>query len=190
MPVRIEKTETIYKGYSTLMRAELSGPDGGTFVREIEHHGVAVAVLPYDAERRCALLVSLPRAPVIWLGGPDELIEAPAGMCDDDHPDDAARREALEEVGVRLGDLEDLGQVYSCPGVSTERIGLYLAAYRAADRIEAGGGVEGEQENITVLEPSLAELWSWIDAGKLEDLKTRALVYALRIRRPELFEAK
>lgn len=189
MTFRIDKTETIYKGYSTLMKAELSGPDGSTFSREIEDHGVAVAVLPYDPERRCALLVSLPRAPVIWSGGPNELIEAPAGMCDDDHPEDAARREALEEVGVRLGALEDLGEIYSCPGVSTERIGLYLASYREADRIEAGGGVEDEQENITVLEPTLAELWRWTEDGTLLDLKTRALVYALRIRRPDLFEA-
>lgn len=70
MPVQLRKIETLYQGYSTLMRATLTAPDGGAFQREIEHHGHAVAVLPYDAARRCALLVSLPRAPVIWSDGP------------------------------------------------------------------------------------------------------------------------
>lgn len=188
MPVRITSTTTVHKGYLTLMVAQMEGDGGERFQREIEDHGAATAVLPYDPERRTVLLVSLPRAPVIWLGGPHELIEAPAGMCDGEEPAVAARREALEEVGVRLGELDDVGLVYPCPGVSTESIALFLAPYAAADRIEAGGGVEGEQENITVLEPTLSEAWGWMETGRLPDLKTRTLLQALRIRRPDLFE--
>lgn len=189
MTFEIRRTEPRYKGYSTIFRAELVSAAGESFSREIEHHGYAVAVLPYDPERRTALLVRLPRPPVIWAGGPAELIEAPAGMLDGDEPaETAARREAMEEVGARLGNLEPLGQVFSCPGVSTERIDLFLAAYSAADRIAEGGGLADENENITVLETPLAELWDWLRRGRLQDLKTQTLVYALRARRPELFE--
>jgi nudix-type nucleoside diphosphatase (YffH/AdpP family) len=190
MPVELRKVETVYQGYCTLMLATLADDNGQTFTREIEHHGRAAAVLPYDPERRVALIVSLPRPPVIWAGGPPELAEAPAGMVEDEDPEDAVHREALEETGVRLGWLEPVGSPFSSPGVSSERIDLYLAAYTAADRIGAGGGVAGERENITVLEVPLDQLWSWVEARRIEDLKTLALILALRVRRPELFTAR
>ena len=148
-----------------------------------------MTVLPYDPVRRTALMVSQPRAPVIWSDGPPELLEAIAGMIDGEDPQDCARREAMEEAGVRLGDLEFLGAAWPCPGVSTERVHLFLAAYAARDRVAAGGGAEGEQENITVMEVPLDQLWTWVEERRIEDMKTLALVLALKVRRPELFQA-
>jgi nudix-type nucleoside diphosphatase (YffH/AdpP family) len=187
MPVELRAAETLYEGYSTLLKATLANEDGSTFVREIEHHGEACAVLPYDPGRRCALLVSLPRAPVIWRGGPDELVEAIAGMLDGDTPEACARKEAMEEAGVRLSDLERVGGGYASPGVSTETLELFLAPYSAADRVGDGGGLAEEHENIRVLEVSIDELWGWVDQRRIKDLKTLTLILALRVRHPELF---
>jgi nudix-type nucleoside diphosphatase (YffH/AdpP family) len=189
MPIELKTVETLYQGYCTLMLATLAGPDGETFTREIEHHGRAASVLPYDPQRRCVLLLSLPRPPVIWAGGPPELAEAPAGMVEDEDAEDCVRREALEEAGVRLGRLEPIGSPFSSPGVSSERIDLFLAAYGLADRVTGGGGVHGEQEHITVMEVPLAQLWTWVERRRIEDLKTLALTFALKARRPELFGA-
>lgn len=188
MPIVLRELETAYRGYLTVMVATFKGPDGGTFRREIEHHGRAAAVLPYDPERRTALLVRLPRAPVIWAGGPPELAEAPAGMIEDGDPEATVRREALEEAGVKLGRLEPVGSPFSSPGFSSERIHLYLAAYSAADRVGRGGGSATEHENITVLEVALDELWAWVEDRRVEDLKTLALALTLKVRHPELFE--
>jgi len=187
MPVELRKVETIRQGYTTLMVATLSAPDGTTFTREIEHHGRAASVLPYDPERRCALLVNAPRAPVIWAGGPPELLEAPAGMVEDEDPEETAIREALEEVGVKLARLEHVGSPFASPGVSTERIDLYLAAYADDDRVGDGGGLAHEQEHVTALEVPLSRLWTWVEQRRIEDLKTLALILALRVRRPDLF---
>jgi len=187
MPVELRKLETIYQGYSTLMRATLTGPDGRSFQREIEHHGHAAAVLPYDPSGRTALVVSLPRAPVIWCDGPPELLEAVAGMIEAEPPEACVRREALEEAGVRLEALEPVATCYASPGVSSERTHLFLAPYALADRVADGGGADGEHEHITVVEAPLAELWAWIDEGRVEDLKTLTLAFALRLRLPELF---
>jgi nudix-type nucleoside diphosphatase (YffH/AdpP family) len=189
MTVELRKLETVYQGYSTVMRATLAGPDGSTFEREIEHHGHAAAVLAYDPVRRTTLLVSLPRAPVIWDGGPPELLEAVAGMIDNEDPQACIRREALEEAGLRLGELEPVGAPYASAGVSSERVHLFLAAYSPEDRVSDGGGLAEEQENITVVEISLAELWSRVEAQTIADMKTLALTLALRVRRPELFGA-
>ena len=187
MSVELRRVETVYQGYLTLLSATFSGPDGKTFTREIEHHGRAACVLPYDPARKTALLVNLPRAPVIWSGGPPELLEAPAGMVENEDAEETAIREAMEECGVRLTRLEPVGSPFSCPGVSSERVDLFLAAYGAADRVAAGGGVEGENENITVEEVPLALLWTWVEQRKIEDLKSLTLILALRVRRPELF---
>lgn len=188
MRIRITGEETLYSGWSKIIRASLAGPDGTAFAREIEHHGDAVAVLPYDPERRCALLVGAPRAPVIWAGGPPELLEAPAGMLEDGEPaDSCARREAEEEVGVRLEALEPVAEAWSTPGVSSEKIALFLAPYREADRTGAGGGLAEENELIEVLELPLDDLWARFEGGRLQDMKTLVLLLALRQRRPELF---
>jgi nudix-type nucleoside diphosphatase (YffH/AdpP family) len=188
MPLRIDKVETLYKGYSTLMLATLAAPDGTRLKREIEHHGHAVAVLAYDPERRVALMVSQARAPVIWSDGPPELLEAIAGMIDDEDLQACVRREAMEEAGVELGELQPLGVVYPSPGVSSERMHLFLASYGLGDRVADGGGLEGEDENITVLEIPLARLWAQVEAHEVLDMKTLTLLLALRVRRPDLFE--
>lgn len=185
--VELRRVDTAYQGYLTVMVATFRAADGAAFTREIEHHGRAACVLPYDPARRTALLVNLPRAPVIWAGGPPELLEAPAGMVENEDAEETAVREALEECGVVLGRLETIGSPFTMPGVSSERIDLFLAPYAATDRIGAGGGVEGEHELISVEEVPLDLLWTWVEQRRIEDLKSLALIMALRIRRPELF---
>ena len=187
MAVELRKVETAYQGYLTVLTATCAGPDGRVFRREIEHHGRAACVLPYDPGRKTALMINLPRAPVIWAGGPPELLEAPAGMVENEDPEDTAIREALEECGVELRRLDAVGSPFSCPGVSSERVDLFLAEYAEADRTAAGGGVAGENELINVEEVPLQLLWTWVEQRRIEDLKTLALILALRIRRPELF---
>jgi nudix-type nucleoside diphosphatase (YffH/AdpP family) len=181
-------TRSIHDGFVDFRIVEVRLPDGTVLRREVEDHGNAVAVLPYDPERRTALLVRLFRAPVLYAGAGFEVTEAPAGLIDDgEAPEATARREAQEEVGVALGVLERVGALWSSPGVSTERITLYLAPCSAAAR-GPGGGKDGEHENITVVEARLRDLWGQVERAEVEDMKLLALVQALRIRRPELFE--
>ena len=184
----ILRTDVKDDSWATFLRAEIRLDDGAVVWRQVEDHGCAAVVLPYDPVRRTALLVELFRAPGLYAGGTGVLVEAIAGLIDEgETAEAAARREALEEAGVRLGELVFVGEVWTTPGISTERMSLYLAAYEAADRIAAGGGAEGEHENIKVLEVSLAELGRDLDAAAVGDMKLLALLQALRLRRPELF---
>ena len=182
---RILSTTPIYKGWLSLTMAHVRAESGDEFERHVVEMGRAVAVLPYDPVRRVALVVSMPRAPVTMAGLPD-MIEAVAGLIEDE-PVECARREALEEAGVRLGVMTHIGQIWSIPSISTETIDYYLAEYQATDRIEAGGGHPDEQENITVHEWPLDHLWSTLAQGQMGDAKLVMLTQALRLRRPELF---
>ena len=186
--VVIRSSRIVHDGWLKLHVATLSGDDGVAFDREIEDHGSAAAVLPYDAERRVALLVKLPRAPVLFRGEPSEFLEVPAGILEPgEDPADCARREALEEVGLALGALEPAGHTWTMCGISTERMSLFLAPYGLSDRAAAGGGLAAEHENITVVETPLAALRDMADRNALDDMKTLTLVQTLRLRRPELF---
>jgi nudix-type nucleoside diphosphatase (YffH/AdpP family) len=189
MSAEILEKRTIHDGWAKYSVLRVRLPDGQTAKRELEEHGPAVAVLPYDAERRTALLVCQFRAPVLAAAGEATLMEAVAGFTDGEAPDEAARREALEEAGVQLKGLEPVGTVWTMPGLSTERMHLYLAPYARGDRVEEGGGAHGEHENITVLELPLRELAAMADGGALADMKTFALIQTLRLKRPELFMA-
>jgi nudix-type nucleoside diphosphatase (YffH/AdpP family) len=189
MSAEILEKKTVHDGWAKYSVLRVRLPDGQSAKRELEEHGPAVAVLPYDAERRTALLVCQFRAPVLAAAGEVTLMEAIAGLTDGEAPDQAARREALEETGVRLEALEPVGTVWTMPGLSTERMHLYLAPYTRGDRLGEGGGAHGEHENITVLELPLRQLAAMADSGALADMKTLALVQTLRLRHPELFMA-
>jgi 8-oxo-dGTP pyrophosphatase MutT (NUDIX family) len=127
------------------------------------------------------------RPPAFHAAREVELLEVPAGLIEDEAAEESARREAEEEVGLRLSSLELVSVQWSMPGVSTERIHLFLAPYSAADRTTEGGGLAQEHENITVEEIPLRDLAERADSGQLVDMKTFALVQTLRLRRPELF---
>jgi nudix-type nucleoside diphosphatase (YffH/AdpP family) len=187
MVAEIIDSKNIYDGWIRLIQSTLRLTDGKPVSREIIIHGRASAVLPYDPERRVVVLVKLLRAPVLFATGVQNVVEAPAGMVDDESPDDTARREAMEESGLRLKRLEHVGSAWSSPGVSTERINLYLAPYSKSDLRGSGGGLPSEDENITVVEMPSRELLASVERLEICDLETLTLALALRWKHPDLF---
>jgi nudix-type nucleoside diphosphatase (YffH/AdpP family) len=190
MKCEIISIETKYKGWARFSVVTVCLPNGQFVQREIEDHGSAVAVLAFDPERKTAILVQQFRAPPFFSSGQEHMLEAIAGIQEDADSVTTARREALEEAGLHLHALECVATVWTMPGISTERMTLYLAAYRHTDRITEGGGVATEHENITVVEIELGKLAELMDAGELVDMKTLVLAQALKMRHPELFPPK
>ena len=190
MSFGIVSVRPIYQGWGRFMTAKVRLQDGTVADRQIEDHGTSVAVLPYDVERKVALLVCQPRTAATFASGgqAEGILEAIAGRREDRGQDtDEARREAQEEAGVDLIELERVASVWSSPEVSTERVTVFLAVYTAQDRRSAGGGLVAEGESIAVVELALAELAAMADAGRLTDMKTMLLTQTLRLKRPDLF---
>lgn len=186
LPKLIQR-QNAYAGYLSVDRLQLRLADGATVWREVERHGDAAAVLPYNVKNRSALVVRLFRAPVFDMSGAVALEEACAGMIGKEDAEAAARREAMEEMGVSLGPLELVAHVWSSAGVSTERQSLFLAPYEQADRKGSGGGLANEHEGITTIERPLAELSVDVAQCQIADAKLVILILALQLRRPELF---
>jgi nudix-type nucleoside diphosphatase (YffH/AdpP family) len=187
MTIKITNTHTVHSGWARYLIATVELGGGVTVRREVEDHGAAACVLPYDPQRRSTVLVRQLRVPVLLEAEEVETLEAIAGVIENEPAADCARREALEEAGLRVGSLEPVAVAWSMPGISTERMHLFLAVYGEADRIGPGGGLADEHEGTTAVEMPLAEIAAMADAGRLTDMKTFALVQTLRLRRPELF---
>ncbi|MBF4603320.1 NUDIX domain-containing protein [Curtobacterium sp. VKM Ac-2884] len=185
--VVVRDVEVVSDGWHVLRRTTLDvrRRDGrwDRQQRETYDRGNGATVLPYDAERGTVLLTRQFRWPAYVNGHPDGmLIEAAAGLLDEDDPETAVRREAAEELGIRLGDLVRVGDVFMSPGSVTERVHFYVGAYTPADRVEAGGGVEDEGEDIEVLELALDEALAMVEDGRIADGKTIMLLQWVALR--------
>src|ERR1044072_5457044 len=116
MTVEILELEERYRGWSALYVAKVRYPDGHIVTREIEDHGSAACVLPYDPERRMAMMIRNLRGPPLHVRGAAAILEAPAGLIDpgEDAPA-SARREVMEETGIRLASLDLVTSAWSMP---------------------------------------------------------------------------
>lgn len=186
MPDQILSSETVFRGWFDVLMLQVRLASGEEIERPIVKHPSGAAVLPYDPERRVALLITEARPPVL-LSGESRIVEVIAGALDEDDPETCARREACEEGGLNLKILEHVAHLWQTPATSTERVDYFLAAYSERDRVAAGGGLDEESEHIRVKEIALADLWRMAEERTLRDAKTLILLQALRIRRPDLF---
>jgi nudix-type nucleoside diphosphatase (YffH/AdpP family) len=187
MTFEIIGLETGYDGWARLIIASIRLPSGQIVRREIEDHGNAIAVLAYDPDRKTVILVQQFRTPVFFSRQQEYTLEAVAGIVEDADAPTAVRREAREEAGLDLRALEHVATTWTMPGLSTEQMTLYLAPYRLADRVNKGGGVAAEHEDISVMEIPIARLDAMMTSGEVADMKTLVLAQALKLRHPHLF---
>jgi nudix-type nucleoside diphosphatase (YffH/AdpP family) len=153
--------------------------------RETYDRGDGATILLYDPDRATVLLTRQFRYPAYVNGHPDGmLLETAAGLLDDDDPADAIRREAGEELGVTVGELQHVFGVWMSPGSVTERLHFYAAAYTPATRTGPGGGVAAEGEDIEAVELPFTEALAWIYDGRIADAKTIMLLQWAALRGP------
>jgi len=178
--VEILTQEVITKFWSTLSKVTLkyTRRDGRseTLVREVNNHGHAAAVLALDPDRKTVLLIKQMRIAAYVAGYTDAMIEVCAGLLDSDDAETCATREAEEELGFRVHDLHEVGNVFMSPGALTERVTLFIGTYSLGDRITNGGGVATEGEDIEVIELPLATAYGMIASGEIVDAKTIILL--------------
>lgn len=187
---RIVGTETLWDGHVGLRRltiAQEPGEASGTLVREVVVAPASAAILLRRPDGRLILTRQL-RAPALLEEGDDGLIECCAGNVEPGSagPDGglaaaerAARREAEEETGWRVGTVRHLFTVFMSPGISTERIWLFVG--EAVERVGRGGGLAEEGERIETLALGPDEAWAMVGDGRIRDAKTVLLLLHLRL---------
>lgn len=163
---------------------DLSRNEAGTVrhKREVYDRGNGATILLYNREKRTVVLTRQFRV-ATWVNGNGDgmLIEACAGLLDADEPEVCARKEAMEETGYLVGEVEKLFELYMSPGGVTELIYFYLAEYTDAQREFAGGGIDDEV--IDVLELPFAQALEMVNSGEIRDGKTVILLQQLQLRK-------
>lgn len=178
--IRLHGETLLSDGWGTLKstRLEWRRADGvwQEMARETYDRGDAVAVLPYDPDRRTVLLVRQFRFPLVVRNEAPLMIEVAAGLLDGVDPETRVRAEAEEELGYRLRAPREVFTAWPSPGSVIERIHFFLARYGPDDRVSPGGGIAAEGEDIEVLEMDFDAAMDGIARGEIRDAKTIMLL--------------
>ncbi|CNI90293.1 GDP-mannose pyrophosphatase NudK [Yersinia vastinensis] len=157
--------------------------DNGTSVqqiREVYDRGNGATILLYNRDKGTVVLTRQFRMPTYVNGNPDGmLLEACAGLLDNDSPEECIHREAVEETGYQVDKVQKLFEAYMSPGGVTEIIHFFAAEYHPEQKVTDDVGVEDEV--IEVVELPFADAIAMITDGRIKDGKTIMLLQYAQI---------
>ncbi|WP_242087201.1 NUDIX domain-containing protein [Aestuariivivens sediminis] len=149
--------------------------------RECYDRGDGAAILLYNKNKKTIILVKQFRMPTYVSGNGDGfLVEVCAGLLDNQDPIDCIIRETEEETGYRVSNVKKVYEAYSSPGVMTEKMHFFVGEYSSNMKVNDGGGLDSEHEDIEVLELTFKEAKAMLQNGSINDTRTIVLLqYAL-----------
>jgi len=178
--VRVVREELLSDNWAILKKTTLDYQRGDgswqTLIRETYDRGNGAAILLYNRAQRTVVLTRQFRYPAFVNGHPEPLIEACAGLLDDRDPAEAIRRETEEETGYQIAEPKKIMEIFMSPGSVTEKLYFFVAEYHVDARVNEGGGLEEDGEDILVLEVELDEALRMIERGEIIDGKTIILL--------------
>ncbi|MCS4304741.1 GDP-mannose pyrophosphatase NudK [Chryseobacterium sp. BIGb0232] len=185
--ITILKTDILSDNWYTLNKVTFTvrKKDGTneTQSREAYDRGNGAVILLYNKISNSVILTRQFRLPTYINGNTSGmLIEACAGLLDNDNPEDCIKRETEEETGYKISKVEKVFEAYMSPGSVTEILHFFIAEYSNDMKITDGGGLEEEGEQIEVLELTFDEALTMMDSGDIKDAKTIMLLQYLRIK--------
>lgn len=189
--VEILERSVVFEGFFRIIRYRLrhrlfGGGTSAVLERELFERGPTVAVLPYDPERDCVVLVEQFRIGALEPPGDPWLLEPVAGIVETgEQAPEVARREAVEEAGLELLDLVPVTRFYPSPGGSNELCQAYVARI---DSRGAGGvfGLAEHGEDIRAHVVPFATALDWLADGRLRVASTIITLQWLALHRDEL----
>lgn len=155
----------------SLSHARFDGTQGPVLQREVFVAADAVTVLPYDPIRDVVLLVEQIRmGPLVRGDRFPWVMEPVAGRIEPgDSPEGTAHKEAMEEAGLKLGDLHHVASYYPSTGCFTEFVHSYVGIAELPETAAKLGGVDAEGEDIKGHILSRDDLMTRIAEGTLPD---------------------
>ncbi|NWG35430.1 MAG: NUDIX hydrolase [Chloroflexi bacterium] len=187
--VSIEQKRIIFEDVFNIEEAHLRYEkfDGrmSEAVRRISlERGDSVAVLILNLDTNKLIMVNQFRYPS-YKNGHGWITETVAGILDPgETPEQTARREVEEEIGLSVSKLEYIANFYPSPGGSSERVYLFYSEVSGHEaRYRGTGGLLSEGEDTIAVELSLEEAVDKIKSGEIMDAKTIIGIYWLENQR-------
>ncbi|NIH18807.1 NUDIX domain-containing protein [Morganella morganii] len=183
--VRIIDTITLSDNWYILKKYVVDYPrrDGTCqrLEREVYDRGNGAVILLYNRQKNSVILIRQFRLPVYVNGHDGFLIEAAAGLLEEQDPVSRIKAEAEEETGFRITDVEKVFEAFMSPGSVTEKLYFFIAEYQDNNRQSDGGGLPEEGEDVEVLEMPFPEALAAIRNGEIIDGKTIMLLQHLAL---------
>ncbi len=165
---------TLYSGFFemalyTVRHRLFAGGTSPAFTREIFVRPPVAAVLLYDPGRDRVVQIEQFRAGKLASGRPNPwMIEIVAGIIEPgETPEEMARREAMEEAGCTILDLEPIVKFYPSPGGCSEFVHMFCGRVDS-DGIGGIHGLDDEQEDIRVFVESSDTALTRLANGEIE----------------------
>ena len=186
--IRVLNAEVLSNNWYTLRKITYEfQKNNGTWQtqsREAYDRGNGATILLYNKENKTVILTRQFRLPSFLNGNETGmLIEACAGLLDNDHPEECIKRETEEETGFKISSVRKIFEAYMSPGSVTEILHFFVAEYTNGMKVTDGGGIDHEQEDIEVLEISFEKAEQMIVTGEIKDAKTIMLLQYARLHR-------
>ncbi len=171
--VEIIAKETVFKGFFKMVKYHFkhrlfAGGWSGVVEREMFERGHAAAVLPYDPVTDQVVLIEQIRVGAIEDAHPWQM-EIVAGMIEQgETAASVVLREAEEEAGIKIDQLESLVCYYPSSGGCSEKLDLFVGK---VDANQAHGihGLASENEDIKVHVISRESAYQWLAEGVFEN---------------------
>lgn len=175
------------KAWATLYRIDYNYTfkDGSVkrIQRECYNRGNGAAVLLYNAKKSTVILTKQFRMPIYENDKTEGMsIEVCAGAIDkNESAETTIMREIQEEVGYDVKNVNLVLETYMSPGAMTEKLYLYVAEYSNEMKMNQGGGLASEDEEIEVLEIPFDDAIHMIQTKAITDAKTVLLLQYAQI---------
>ena len=159
---RVLESQTIFRGRVFEVTVDKISEGDKTYAREVVHHPGSAVIIPVFDDGTIALVRQYRHPAVRYL------LEAPAGtLRRGEVPEDGAKRELEEELGVVCGRLEELSEFFVSPGFCEEKMWVYLATELRETTQQLD-----DDEILTVVRIPFSQALSMITTGEIEDAKT------------------
>ena len=184
--VKVLSTQILSDNWYTLKKISYEySKNNGTpqnQTREVYDRGNGATILLYNKLQQTVILTRQFRLPTFVNGNSSGmLIEACAGLLDNDNAEDCIKRETEEETGYKITDVRKIFEAYMSPGSVTEILYFFIAEYSKDMKVNEGGGAAHEEENIEVLEMNIEQAMSMVESGEIKDAKTIMLLQYVKL---------
>jgi nudix-type nucleoside diphosphatase (YffH/AdpP family) len=132
----------------------------------------------FTTQKKTVILTRQFRLPTYLNGNKTGMmIEVCAGMLDQDNAEQCDKRNRRRNWISPHNSSQDM-ETYMSPGAVTEILYLFVGEYDESMKVNEGGGVAHEEENIDVMEMSYDEAYAMIASGEIKDKTILLLQHA------------
>ena len=158
-------SEQVFKGkVFSVDRDRVKMPNGRTVTVDVVRHSRSVVLVPVPQPGKVILIRQYRYAVNAFLW------ELPAGSVDEgESPEEAARRECHEEIGLLPSTIVRLSAMYPTPGYCDEEMVFFKASSLETPTEKAA---QDEDEDIEVKTFTIGEARDMIRRGEISDMKT------------------